>query len=187
LLDSLFAYKVRPATDELPGRFETGTQNHEGLAGALGAVEYLAWAGETFGADYQEKYGERYNGRRLSLKKGMAAMRAYEYEISRAMLDILSEVPGLTLYGLSDPRRIEERVPTFAFRLKNQHPREVAQRLADKGIYVWDGNYYALGVTERLGLEDKGGMVRVGPVHYNTLEEIQRFGEVIREIAGRSS
>jgi cysteine desulfurase family protein (TIGR01976 family) len=183
LLDSLFAYKVRPATNDLPGRFETGTQNHEGLAGALGAVEYLAWLGDTFGADYQQKYEARYSGRRLSLKKGMAAMRAYEYEISRMVLDILSEVPGLTLYGLSDPRRIEERVPTFAFRLKDQHPQDVAKKLAEQGIYVWDGNYYALGVTEHLGLEDKGGMVRVGPVHYNTLEEIERFGEVLGMLA----
>jgi selenocysteine lyase/cysteine desulfurase len=112
----------------------------------------------------------------------MAAIRAYEYELSRALLDILEETPGLTLYGLRDGRRLEERVPTFSFSLQNQHPRQVAERLGDAGIYVWDGNYYALAVTERLGLEESGGMVRVGAVHYNTLEEVSRFGDALGKL-----
>jgi cysteine desulfurase family protein (TIGR01976 family) len=183
LLDSLFAYKVRPATDELPGRFETGTQNHEGIAGVLGALEYLAWLGETFGQDYAEKYDQCFSGRRLHLKQAMEAIRAYEFEISHALLDIFEEMPGATVYGLTDHRRLEERVPTFSFNLKGWHPRQVAERLADRGIYTWDGNYYALAVTERLGVEETGGMVRVGPVHYNTLEEVHRFGEALAGIA----
>jgi selenocysteine lyase/cysteine desulfurase len=91
-------------------------------------------------------------------------------------------MPGVTIYGLTDRRRLEERVPTVAFRLKGWHPRQVAECLGQDGIYVWDGNYYALAVTERLGLEESGGMVRVGPVHYNTLEEIHRFGEALGKI-----
>jgi cysteine desulfurase family protein (TIGR01976 family) len=183
LLNELFAYKVRPATDDLPGRFETGTQNHEGIAGVLGAVEYLEWLGKTYGGDYAEKYGESFSGRRLHLKQAMSAIRAYEFELSRTLLDVLEETPGVTIYGLTDRRRLEERVPTFSFNLKGWHPHALAGALGKEGLYVWDGNYYALAVTEHLGLEESGGMVRAGPVHYNTVEEIQRFGEALRGIA----
>jgi cysteine desulfurase family protein (TIGR01976 family) len=179
LLDELTAYKVRPAPNSLPGKFETGTLNHEGIAGVLGAVEYLEWVGAVFGEDYLEKYGGRYQGRRLRLKQATAAIRAYEFELSRAMLDVLEEMPGVRLYGPCDVRRLEQRVPTFSFTLKGWHPRQLAERLAQEGIYSWDGNYYALGVTERLGVEESGGMLRVGAVHYNTVEEVHRFGEVL--------
>jgi cysteine desulfurase family protein (TIGR01976 family) len=182
LLEDLFAYKVRPAPNHLPGKFETGTQNHEGIAGVLGAIEYLEWVGATFGQDYAEKYGERFSGRRLHLKQAMAAIRAYEYEISRAVLNTLEEIPGLHIHGLADIRRLEERVPTFSFTLKGWHPRQLAEKLASHGIYVWDGNYYALAVTERLGLEDQGGMLRVGPVHYNTVDEVARLREVLSHL-----
>jgi len=148
----------------------------------LGAIEYLEWVGRTFGGIYEEKFADRYQGRRLHLKQTMAAIRAYEYELSRALLEILEETPGLTLYGLRDVRRLEERVPTFSFTLQNQHPRQVAEKLGDAGIYVWDGNYYAPAVTERLGLEESGGMVRVGAVHYNTLEEISRLRDALVKI-----
>ena len=182
LLDELFAYKVRPATNSLPGKFETGTQNHEGIAGVLGAVEYLEWLGALFGQQYVAKYADRFQGRRLRLKQAMTALRAYEFEISRLLLEVLEETPGAQIYGLADPRRLEERVPTFSFNLKGWHPRRLAEKLAREGIYVWDGNYYALAVTERLGLEEGGGMVRVGPAHYNTLEEINRLGEVLGRV-----
>jgi cysteine desulfurase family protein (TIGR01976 family) len=182
LLDKLTAYKVRPAPSDPPGKFETGTQNHEGIAGMLGAIEYLDWVGKTFGEQYHEKYAEQFVSRRLRLKQAMAAIRAYEFELSRAVLEILEETPGVTLYGLRDLRRLEERVPTFSFTVKGQPPRLVAEALGKAGIYVWDGNYYALAVTERLGLEGHGGMVRVGPVHYNTLEEIERLGQVLRRL-----
>jgi selenocysteine lyase/cysteine desulfurase len=212
LLDELFAYKVRPAPNDLPDKFETGTQNHEGIAGVLGALEYLEWLGRTFGGDYAEKYTSRgksvddaatttygtdlpLQGRRLHLKQAMSAIRAYEFEISRAVLDVLEETPGVTIYGLTDRRRLEERVPTVSFTLKvgagvdtrPVHPLKVAQALNEETIYVWDGNYYALAITERLGLEDSGGMVRVGPVHYNTVEEVHKFGEALRRLARRQS
>ena len=183
LLDELFAYKVRPASNALPGKFETGTQNHEGIAGVLGAVEYLEWFGTTFGADLSGGLSSRYTGRRLRLKQGMAALHRSETEISRTLLDVLSETPGLTLYGISDTARLEQRVPTYSFRLKGQHPHAVAQKLGERGIYVWDGNYYALNVTTDLGLEGDGGMVRVGPVHYNTVAEVQRFAAALWKIA----
>ncbi len=183
LLDSLFAYKVRPAPATPPGKFETGTQNHEGIAGVLGTIEYLEWLGETFGGEYSRELSPHYKGRRLRLKQAMYAIRAYEYRLSRTLLDILKSIPGLKLYGLSDPRRIKDRVPTFAFRLNGQHPREVATALGREDIYVWDGNYYALAVTERLGVEDKGGMVRVGAVHYNTERELKYLRDTLERIA----
>lgn len=183
LLAELNAYKVRPAPNEPPGKFETGTQNHEGIAGLLGALEYLQWLGVTFGEEFRTKYSPCYTGRQLHLKLAMAAIRAYEYELSRALLTTLKEISGVQLYGLNDLRRLEERVPTFSFTLKGWHPRQVAQALDEKHIYVWDGNYYALAVTTRLDVEESGGMVRVGPVHYNSLEEISRFGEVLTKLS----
>ncbi|MBI5838895.1 MAG: cysteine desulfurase-like protein [Chloroflexi bacterium] len=186
LLEKLFAYKVRPATNKLPGKFETGTQNHEGIAGVLGAIEYFEWVGKEFGSNHAEGLVENgYQGRRMELKKAMTAIRAYEFELSRALLSALESIPGLTIYGLTDVRRLDERVATYSFRLKDLHPRKVAEQLAEQGIYVWDGNYYAINVTERLGLEDSGGMVRVGAAHYNTFEEVERLkGALIKVSAG---
>ena len=184
LLEKLFAYKVRPATDKLPGKFETGTQNHEGIAGVLGAIEYFEWVGKEFGSEHVEALAEdHYQGRRLELKKGMTAIRAYESELGRALLSSLNSIPGLHLYGLTDPNRLQDRVATFSFRLKDMHPRSVAEKLAQEGIYVWDGNYYAINVSERLGVEEHGGMVRVGAAHYNTLEEVERLKEALLKIA----
>ncbi len=183
LLEELAAYKVRPAPNELPGKFETGTQNHEGIAGVLGAVEYLEWLGTKFGEAYAEKYSDQYTGRRLKLKQAMAAIRAYEFELSRDLLETLEETPGVQLYGLRDARRLEARVPTYSFTLKGWQPRQAAEKLGQQGIYVWDGNYYAISITERLGLEQSGGMIRVGPVHYNTLDEIKRLREALAQMA----
>lgn len=184
LLERLFAYKVRPATNELPGKFETGTQNHEGIAGVLGALEYFEWIGKEFGGEYVEGLQEDgYTGRALELKKGMTAIRAYEFELNRALLSALESVPGLHIFGLTDPRRLDERVATFSFRIGDIPPRKIAEALAKENIYVWDGHYYAINVTERLGVEEKGGMVRVGAAHYNTLEEIARLKDALIKIA----
>ncbi|MBE3118801.1 MAG: cysteine desulfurase-like protein [Candidatus Atribacteria bacterium] len=184
LLEQLFAYKVRPATDRLPGKFETGTQNHEGIAGVLGAIEYFEWVGKEFGSEQIEGLMDAgYKDRCMELKKAMVAIRAYEFELSRALLTALQSVPGLTIYGLTDVRRLDERVATYSFRLNDLHPRVVAEKLAQEGIYVWDGNYYAINITERLGLEDSGGMVRVGAAHYNTLDEVERLKGALMKIS----
>ena len=185
LLDRLQAYKVRPAPDDPPGKFETGTQNHEGIAGTLAAVEYLASIGERFGGSY-ERYFPSLTGRRLHLKTGMSVLRAYDHVLSAAILDELAMVgqspsgPGVHIHGITDRDRLRERVPTVSFTWEGRHPRDIAAALGEQGIFVWDGNYYALAVTERLGVEDKGGMVRVGAVHYNTVEEIARLGDALR-------
>jgi cysteine desulfurase family protein (TIGR01976 family) len=182
LLDKLAAYKVRPVPDEPPGKFETGTGNFECIAGILGALEYLQWVGETFGGEPEAESAGNYLGRVLNFKQAMRAIRLYETELSRTLLDVLEETPGVTIYGLTDRTRLDERAPTAAIRLKGWHPHRVAEELDKAGIYVWDGNYYALNVTERLGVEESGGMVRIGPVHYNTVEEVERFGEALGRI-----
>jgi cysteine desulfurase family protein (TIGR01976 family) len=183
-LEQLSAYKVRPATDKLPGKWETGTQNHEGIAGVLGAIEYFEWVGKEFGGEQLEGLQDSgYQGRRMALKQAMLAIRANEFELSRALLNALQSVPGLTIYGLSDARRLDERVPTFSFRLKDLPPRSIAEKLAQQGIFVWDGNYYAINITEQLGLESLGGMLRVGAVHYNTLQEVERLRNALLKIS----
>ena len=184
-LEQLFAYKVRPATNLLPGKWETGTQNHAGIAGVLGAIEYFEWVGKEFGGELMEGLmGSGYQGRGMELKQAMVAIRSHEFELSRALLAALQSIPGLKIYGLADVRRLDERVPTFSFCLKDLPARVVAEKLAQEGIYVWDGNYYAINVTEQLGLENKGGMVRVGAVHYNTLQEVERLKNALLKITG---
>jgi cysteine desulfurase family protein (TIGR01976 family) len=179
LLDRLRAYKVRPAPGDPPGKYETGTQNHEGIAGTLAAVNYLADIGEQYGQAY-ERYFPRLSGRRLHLKTGMSVLRAYDHVLSAAILDELETLPGVRVHGITDRTRMRERLPTVSFTWEGRHPREIAAALGAQGIFCWGGNYYALAVTERLGLEGKGGMVRIGAVHYNTVEEIRRLGEALR-------
>ena len=186
LLNELFAYKVRPARDTLPMKFETGTQNHEAIAGLFGTLEYLEWVGQQFGKDHVAEFDKTFTGRALHLKQAMAAIRGYETALSKAMFKVLRETPGITIYGLTDENRFDARVPTFSFRLKGITPRQVSEKMDVDGIYVWNGNYYALEVTRRLSLEDAGGMVRAGAVHYNTLEEIERFGKALHKIAHAS-
>lgn len=183
LLDELTAYKVRPASDEVPWKWETGTPSFEGIAGVLGALEYYEWLGSEFGTEFQARYKEDYSGRALRLKAGLAAVQEYEYDLSRKLLETLKGIPGLRIYGLDDLEDVQERVPTIAVNLEGMHPHRVAELLDERGIYVWDGNYYAINVTERLGVEDSGGMVRIGAAHYNTIEEIDRLGEALDEIS----
>jgi len=184
LLNELKAYKVRPASNDLPYKFETGTQNHEGIAGVLGALEYFEWIGREFGADQAGAWKEAgFSGRRLVFKQAMSALKAYEYELSRALIEAIQAVKGTRIYGLTDMKRLDERVSTVSFTLDGKHPNDVARELGDAGFYVWDGHYYALAVVERLGLLESGGMVRVGAAHYNTLDEIARFGEALKRIA----
>jgi selenocysteine lyase/cysteine desulfurase len=106
---------------------------------------------------------------------GMEAIKEYERTLSTRLISGLQQIKGLKIWGITDPARYDRRVPTVSFTLEGHHPREVAEYLGKRGIFVWDGNYYALAVMERLGLEPKGGMVRVGAVHYSTADEIDRL------------
>ncbi len=185
LLERLKAYRVRPAPALPPGKFETGTGNFEHMAGTLGALEYFEWIGKEFGSEFKENTDE-YTGRRRIFKQAMQAIRAYEFEISREFVRQLEDINGLTLYGITDTRQMDQRVPTFSFTLQGWTPADLAAELDRRGIYTWNGNFYALAVTERLGLEDKGGLLRSGAVHYNTLDEIRHFGDVIRDISRKT-
>lgn len=178
ILQDLMAYRVRPSPSEPPGKFETGTGLFEGIAGLLGSLDYFEWLGSFYG----NQISGNYHGRRLVYKQALAAIRSYEYEITRGFLQALPEIPGLHLYGITDPCKCEERVPTFSFTIEGKSPRQVAEYLGNNNIFVWDGNFYALAVTERLGLEGKGGFVRVGATHYNTLDEVEHLAIMLRKL-----
>lgn len=201
LLERLAAYKVRPSSDEAPGKWETGTLPGESLAGLVATFEYLGWLGSD-GAGAEPGGGaDRVGGgtadsgggatgaaattRRQRLRAAMAVIGATERDLARRALTELVDVPGLELRGIVDPDRMAERVPTFAFTLAGHSPRDVATQLGRRGIAVWDGDYYAYELIRALGLAQSGGMVRVGFVHYNTAEEIDRLVEALHEMAGR--
>lgn len=171
LLDSLMAYKVRPSTNEPPGKWETGTQSFESLAGARAAVDYLADIGGQAGS------------RRERLVQAWQRIKAYEMSLSLRFLEGATAVPGLRVYGITDIERLEERTPTFAVSLEGYEPHDVATRLGEQGIFVWDGHYYAIAVMERLGLLERGGLVRIGFIHYNTAEEVDRVLAALTELA----
>lgn len=185
MLNELKPYKVRPASNELPNKFETGTQNHEGIAGVLGALEYLEWLGRQFGAEQAQAWKDAgFSGRKLELKKGMSAMHAYESELSKALIKIIESIPGTHIYGVTDMDRLDERVPTVSFTVAGKDPEPIADDLGKQGIYVWNGHNYALAIVERLELLEAGGMIRVGPVHYNTLEELERLQVALMKVCG---
>jgi cysteine desulfurase family protein (TIGR01976 family) len=176
-LARLRPYKVRPASDAIPDRWETGTKNHEGLAGVTAAIEYLAELGQRITPA---------TTRRAALVQAMEAIKAYERELSEQLIANLLAIPGLTFYGISDPTRFDMRTPTVAVRLAGRTPRELAEALGRRGIFCWDGNYYAINLTERLGVESDGGMLRIGLVHYNTAEEIELLLEALNELRTRN-
>jgi cysteine desulfurase family protein (TIGR01976 family) len=181
LLDSLPAYKVRPADDAPPGKFETGTQSFEAMAGTTAAVDYLASVGRRSGVSFEPLY-PGFKGRRLALKTAMAAIRDYELALCRKLVAGLQTIPGLRIYGITDPGRFHLRVPTVSFTLEGLTPRQIAARLDEANIFVWAGNFYALAVTDRLGLERQGGLLRVGLAHYNTAAEVDTLLGVLADM-----
>ncbi|MGH1363416.1 MAG: cysteine desulfurase-like protein [Calditrichia bacterium] len=180
-LESLFAYKVRPANDGSPWRFETGTQSHEGQAGTLGAMEYLEDIGKTMAQEY-ESYFPQFSGRRLHLHTAMSAIKDYEEDLSAHLISGLLAIPGVTVHGISDPEKMHLRVPTVAFTHRAHSPAAIAKALGEANIFVWNGHYYAIEVIASLGLTDSGGMVRVGAGHYNTTAEIDELLQVVADL-----
>ena len=186
-LEKFPAYKVRPASDKIPDRWETGTQNHECLAGLVGVIDYLTMIGRDNRNRYSELSGmhsntSSYHGRQLELKVAMQAIVDYERSLSAQLLAGLREINGLQVYGITDTTQLALRVPTFACTIEGYSPRELAEYLASQGIFAWDGNYYALGIMERLDLESKGGALRLGLAHYNTIDEIDRALECLEHL-----
>lgn len=172
LLEELPAYKVRPCPDTLPDRWMTGTQNFAAIAGVGAAVEYLADIGRSLGA-----VGDR----RACLRLAFDAIEEYERRAGAKLLDALASVSGATVYGITDPRRLHERVPTVSFTVAGRTPGEVARHLGQRSVFAWHGNYYALPLTEALGVEP-GGMVRIGLLHYNTAADVDRLVAALTEL-----
>jgi len=159
LLASWEPYKLRPASDAVPDRWETGTQSHESMAGTIAAIRYIVSVG------------------------GFEAIAAHERMLAIRFLEGIARIPGVRLIGIGHPDRVDERTPTFAIRVGSQHPKETSAALARRGIFTWDGHYYAIEVFDRLGLLDTGGAVRVGFCHYHTADEVDRVLESLAELA----
>ncbi|WP_016951171.1 cysteine desulfurase-like protein [Anabaena sp. PCC 7108] len=206
-------YKVKPASDEVPSRWETGTLNHEGLAGLVATINYLAKLGchvsptldnellsslmeadkeglTTFHCPRfltepgQPNYelASAYHSRRAALLAAMSAIQQYERELSKKLISGLLEIPGLRVYGITEPRQFIWRTPTVSIRIEGKTPADVAKILAEKGIFCWHGNFYAIELTEKLGVETTGGLLRIGLAHYNSVEEIEQLLSVLVEI-----
>jgi cysteine desulfurase family protein (TIGR01976 family) len=175
LLETWMPYKLRPAPDEAPERWETGTQNHEGLAGMTAAIDYLADVGRSFG----DPAG---GSRRAAIVAGFGAIAAHERELATRFLQGIGDIRSVRLWGIANLDRLEERTPTFAIRVGDQEPVKTATELARRGIYVWDGHYYAITVMERLGLLDSGGAVRIGFCHYHSVEDVDRVLSALADL-----
>ncbi|HEX8871358.1 MAG TPA: cysteine desulfurase-like protein [Candidatus Acidoferrum sp.] len=176
-LRALKPYKVRPATDQVPERWETGTQVQELIAGIEAAVEYLAELGRRCEPSVKT--------RREALAAAYRSTVSYEARLVGRLIEGLQTIPGVKVYGITDPKRAAERCATLSLRIGQHHPTAIATFLGERGIFTWDGNYYALNLSERLGVELQGGMLRIGLVHYNTMEEVERLLSALREFAAR--
>ncbi|HZC05172.1 MAG TPA: cysteine desulfurase-like protein [Ktedonobacterales bacterium] len=180
-MQGLRPYKVRPASDESPDRWETGTQAHELQAGVLATLDYLAALGHPHAEAYRDAFPGM-TGRRLDLHTAMAIIQTYEQTLAARLIAGLKGIPSVTLYGLMDDADLARRVPTVALTVAGHTPRALAEGLAERGVFVWDGNYYALTLMERLGLEEHGGALRIGLAHYNTADEVDRIVAALREV-----
>ena len=195
-LKRLHPYKVRPNTNNIPNCWEWGTLNHEGIAGIKPCVGYWeelgrrveAWLtpSETRqAASLQEgRANPAVTTRRAAILAAHEATHRHERKMMEKTIAGLLEIPGLKLYGITDPRRFENRGATFAIRIEGHTPLELATKLGERGFFTWDGNYYALNLTEQLDVERLGGFLRIGLVHYNTMEEVERLLAALREIVG---
>jgi cysteine desulfurase family protein (TIGR01976 family) len=178
VLDRLPAYKVRPAHD----RYETGTQSFESIAGTLAATDYIRDVGRIYGDVTGAPGAATASERRRELVAGMTAIMAYERELVTRLIDGLERLGSVTIHGITDRAAFESRVPTVSVSLEGIHPRAAAEALGREGIYVWDGDFYATGLIERLGKAETGGVLRLGLVHYNTTAEVDRTLEAVARL-----
>ena len=202
-LQRLRPYKVRPLTDAIPYRWEYGTLNHECIAGITACVDYIAGIGRGSFANETTKMrsphppilskggidatgaGQLKTERRAAIESAYAAIHEHERVLLDRIMTGLKKIPGANIYGITDPTRFEQRCATLAVRLAGHTPLELATQLGDRGFFTWDGNYYALNLTEHLNVETSGGFLRIGLVHYNTVDEVDSLLAAVREIVGR--
>ena len=176
LLEQLEPYKVRPATSAIPECFETGTQSHEGFAGIKAAVDYFAWIGESMAGA---------SSGRPALRAAMEMLFAYEKSLAAQLIEGLMDLDGVTVQGITAPDAMDRRVPTVAFTHDRIEPAHIAESLASENIFVWKGHNYAVEVAKALNIYETGGAVRIGPVHYNSVEEIDEVLAALRRILGQ--
>jgi cysteine desulfurase family protein (TIGR01976 family) len=181
-LAGLHPYKVRPLTNAVPNRWEWGTLNHECIAGITACVDYIA--------DLGRHTNPLASDRRAAIVAAFKAIHDYEHNLMERLISGINKIRKLKLYGITDPARFAERCPTLALRVvnqtANQTPLALATKLGDRGFFTWDGNYYALNLTERLDVEKSGGFLRIGLAHYNTAEEVDRLLAALKEIVKQS-
>ena len=173
-MQRLTPYKVRPASNDSPQRWETGTQNHECIAGITECVNYLADLGR--GVD------GGVTSRRQAILKAMQEIQSYERALAEQLIAGLLKIRGLKFYGITDSRKFAQRCPTVAVRIEGHTPAELAKRLNERGIFTWDGNYYAINLSERLSVESTGGFLRIGLAHYNSAHEVDTLLRALQEI-----
>jgi len=174
-LEHFKPYKVRPATDTSPECWETGTQVQELIAGITAAVDYIAEVGRHCNPAVKT--------RREALQAAYQSTVPYERKLLIRLIEGLGSIPGVKIYGITDPTRFDERCSTISIRIGEHHPTKIATFLGERGIFSWDGNFYAMNLSERLGVEPKGGVLRIGLVHYNAMEEVERLLAALREFA----
>ncbi len=177
-LQRLRAYRVRPAGEQLPGKWETGTKNHEGLAGVGAAIDYLAELGVYYGNVAANA------PRREKLQATWQVLEPYERSLSENLIRGLHAIPGVRIYGITRPAELDKRVATVSLRKEGTTPQRLAEALAAQNIFAWDGSFYALSISERLGVEQSGGFLRLGLAHYNTLGEVERCLRVLADVKG---
>tara|TARA_B100000287_G_scaffold27126_1_gene25854 strand:- start:3176 stop:4456 length:1281 start_codon:yes stop_codon:yes gene_type:complete len=184
LLKSLSPYKVRPATSELPGCFETGTQSHEGMAGTTAAVNYFAWIGREYAESYQieNKYK---NERTKFVHAALDYLFEYEKILTIDLINGLQNIKNVQVQGITEKNALDRRLPTVSFSVSGLSPSRIAEGLAKENIFVWSGHSYALEVVKSLNLLDEGGVLRTGPVHYNTINEIHEFLEILDKLISK--
>jgi cysteine desulfurase family protein (TIGR01976 family) len=186
LLEQLEPYKVRPATAEIPGCFETGTQSHEGMAGTAAAVDYFAWIGESQAESYHSKY-EHFKGRRKLVHAALDYLFDYETDLSAHLIDGLQQLPGIKIQGITATDAMQRRVPTVSFTVAGKSPESIEKALAARNIFVWSGHVYAIEPARALDIYDHGGAVRIGPVHYNSIAEIDQLLVELEQILLREN
>jgi cysteine desulfurase family protein (TIGR01976 family) len=177
LLENLKPEKLEASSNELPSRYEIGTQSHEAIAGILGALEYYAW----LGADLAD------TSFRARVNAGKAAMQCHEEKLATRLIDGLSTLQGVRIHGLTGANETADRVSTISLSVDGHSPDALAAALGDRNIFVWSGHNYALGVIDRLGVSREEGVLRIGPVHYNTAEEIDIVLSALERLIGPRS
>jgi selenocysteine lyase/cysteine desulfurase len=181
VLKSLEPYKVRPATSELPSCFETGTQSHEGMAGISAAVNYFAWVGDKYAKEYTDN-NQDIRPQTRSIHAALNYLFEYETILTDCLIEGLQTINHLTIQGITKKEALERRLPTVAFTIKGKKSPDIAAALARENIFVWSGHSYALEIMKTLDLYDTGGVVRIGPVHYNSTEEIKDFIKILEKV-----